>query len=59
MNNDEKNANIEQMIVKLKAYIDQLNMALQNGCRDEMCKAKKEYKEIISLAGELDDCLKW
>ena len=50
MNNDEKNANIEQMIVKLKACIDQLNMALQNGCRDEMCKSKKEYEEVIKLA---------
>jgi hypothetical protein len=52
--NSNENAKIEKMIIELTTYIEQLSATLQNGCHDEMCKAKEKYKEVITLAGELD-----
>lgn len=55
--NDEQDIYIEQMLLELKEYIDRLNVTLQNGCNDEMCNIKEQYKEVIVLAGELNDYL--
>lgn len=50
----QNNAEIEAMLIALKACIDQLNKALEGHIPEEINKAKAQYEEVIHLAGELD-----
>lgn len=53
---DENDIQLEQLLIEIKAYFDQLNDTLEEKIPKEMCKTKEKFKEIIALAGELDDC---
>lgn len=50
----QNNAEIEAMLIALKACIDQLNKALEDHIPEEINKVKAQYEEVIHLAGELD-----
>lgn len=54
MSTDKKDTSFEEMLVELKAYIDQLNITLKANIPEELNKTKKQCEEIADLAGELD-----
>jgi len=51
---DTNDKDFEQMLIELKAYIDQLNIALKVTISDGIDKNNKQCEEIADLAGELD-----
>lgn len=51
---DEHNVQLEQILIEIKAYVDQLNQTLKNSIPKEICKSRESCKEILTLAGELN-----
>ncbi|GAF93980.1 unnamed protein product [marine sediment metagenome] len=51
---DTNDKDFEQMLMALKAYIDQLNITLTANIPKELNKTKQQCEEIVDLAGELD-----
>ena len=52
MSNDNKD--VDAIIKELREYIDRLNAALASELPKENIEVKKQYKDIIDLAGELN-----
>ena len=50
---NENNVQLEQILIEIQAYVEQLNKTLENTTR-EMSQTKEDMEEIITLAGELD-----
>ena len=48
---------LEQILIEIKAYVEQLNKALKTSTK-EISQTKEDYREIITLAGELNDYFK-
>jgi methyl-accepting chemotaxis protein len=53
----ETNKQIEQILIEIQAYVEQLNKSLKTST-EEVNQTKEEIDEVITLAGELDACLK-
>jgi wobble nucleotide-excising tRNase len=51
---EEHNNEIEDIVDKLKQYIDQLNATLINDIPKEVHEANKQYRDLIHLAGEFN-----
>ncbi|KKL45894.1 hypothetical protein LCGC14_2351070 [marine sediment metagenome] len=52
---DEKNPEVEAMLAELQRYIERLNETLMSEIPKEVRETNKKYKDIIKIAGELDD----
>ena len=52
---DEKHTqSIEDLVLKLQEYIDQLNLTLIQDIPKEIREANKHYRDLINLAGEFN-----
>lgn len=51
---DENNVQLEQILIEIQAYVDQLNQNLKTTIPKELCKTKESCEEILTLAGELN-----